>query len=45
MDKLDKDKSVQKNISITKEQELFVKDNFMNLSRFVQSKLKELMKK
>ena len=31
-------------ISITKEQELYIKTNFINLSRFVQTKLQESMK-
>ena len=34
---------VQKTISIPKEQEEFIKNNFINLSRFVQKKLDEFM--
>lgn len=45
MDKLNKTKYKQKNISITEEQEKFIQDNFINLSRFVQSKIEELRKK
>lgn len=36
---------VQKNISITKKQEEWIDINYVNLSRFVQGKLEEIMSK
>jgi len=38
-------KYVKKNISITENQAEWIKDNWVNLSRFVQVKLEEVMSK
>lgn len=42
-DKAINSRVVNKTISITEQQENYIKQNFMNLSRFVQNKLKEIM--
>jgi len=36
-------KLIQKHISITEEQERFIEENFINLTKFIRSKLKEKM--
>lgn len=40
-----KDRYIKKNITITEEQEEWITLNWINLSRFVQDKLEEVMKK
>ena len=43
MSKINKESDfVNKTISITKNQEQYIKESFMNLSRFVQNKLNEV---
>ena len=39
-----KEEYVRKNITITKKQEKYVRDNSINLSRFVQKKIDEAMR-
>lgn len=38
-------KLIHKNITITEEQEEFIDENWINLSRFIQNKLEEIMSK